>query len=159
SRAPCIRSLPSGTAPWTRLLTRHCGIGWSARKNPKTWRQSLRPRATKQSLGIRYGQRCERRGRTRVPSNDYQILFSRSARKDIVNLPTKISEQVERAIDRLLAAFRSGTRPQDMKPIQGRPRTYRVDSGEYRVLFEVDEETRTITMIRVRHRKDVYRNL
>lgn len=46
-----------------------------------------------------------------------------------------------------------------MKPIQGRPSTYRVDSDEYRVLFEVDEAAKTITIIRIRHRKDAYRNL
>jgi mRNA interferase RelE/StbE len=94
-----------------------------------------------------------------VQNSDYQLVFTRSARKEAVGLPPKISDQIERATDRLLQAFQSGTRPQDMKPIQGRPGTYRVDSGEYRILFELDEVAKTITIIRVRHRKDVYRNL
>lgn len=94
-----------------------------------------------------------------VPNSDYRLIFTRSARKEAVGLPPKISEQIERATDRLLQAFQSGTRPQDMKPIQGRSRTYRVDSGEYRIVFQLDEEAKTITVTRVRHRKDVYRNL
>lgn len=36
---------------------------------------------------------------------------------------------------------------------------YRIDSGEYRAVFEVDTDAKTITVTRVRHRKDVYRNL
>lgn len=46
-----------------------------------------------------------------------------------------------------------------MKAIAGRPRTYRIDSGEYRVLFEIEESEAIVTVIRVRHRKDAYRNL
>ncbi|MHB8644844.1 MAG: type II toxin-antitoxin system RelE family toxin [Thermomicrobiales bacterium] len=94
-----------------------------------------------------------------MPNSEYRLIFTRSARKEAVGLPSKISEQVERATDRLLEAFQLGTRPQDMKPIHGRPRTYRVDSGEYRIVFELDEVAKTITVTRVRHRKDVYRNL
>jgi mRNA interferase RelE/StbE len=91
--------------------------------------------------------------------DSYQLVFTRSARKDVVGLPPKISEQIERAIDRLLAAFNAGERPQDIKPIQGQRGIYRIDSGEYRILFEVDLASRMITVTRVRHRKDVYRNL
>lgn len=94
-----------------------------------------------------------------MPNSDYRLIFTRTARKEAVALPPKISEQIERAMDRLLSTFQSGTRPQDIKPIQGRARAYRVDSGEYRIVFELDEEAKTITVIRVRHRKDVYRNL
>ncbi len=89
----------------------------------------------------------------------YRLVVSRSAAKDLVGLPPKIGDQIERTIDRLLARLRAGQRPQDMRPIVGRPHTYRIDSGEYRVLFEVDEAAAIVTIIRVRHRKDVYRNL
>ena len=89
----------------------------------------------------------------------YKLVVTRSARKDLLDLPTKISEQVERAIDRVLARLNEGQRPQDMKRVRGRPQTYRVDSGEYRILFSLDETAKVVTVIRVRHRSHVYRNL
>ncbi len=86
-------------------------------------------------------------------------MLRRSARKEILALPSKIGDQVEHAIDRLLTAFQQGQRPQDIKPLGGRSHTFRVDTGEYRILFMIDEGAKLITIFRVRHRKDAYRNL
>lgn len=94
-----------------------------------------------------------------MPSKVYRLVVTRSARKELLALPPRINEQVERAIDRLLARFNEGERPQDMKKLRGREQTYRVDSGEYRILFTLDESAALITVMRVRHRKDVYRGL
>ncbi|MHB0869701.1 MAG: type II toxin-antitoxin system RelE family toxin [Chloroflexota bacterium] len=89
----------------------------------------------------------------------YRLVLLRTARKELLTLPTKIGDQVERTIDRLLATFQEGKGPQDVRPLEGRPHCHRIDSGEYRILFDVDEVDRLITVFRIRHRKDVYRNL
>lgn len=94
-----------------------------------------------------------------MPNGPFEIVVTRTAQKDLLHLPPKISGQIERAVDRLLDVLNAGQRPQDMKALKGRPHTYRVDSGEYRVLFEMDETSAVIRILRVRHRKDVYRNL
>ena len=94
-----------------------------------------------------------------MANSPYILITTRTARKELVDLPPKIGEQVERAIDRLLARLRGGERPQDMKRVEGRPHTYRVDSGEYRILFSLNEDEGSVTVFRVRHRKDAYRNL
>ncbi|MBI2941121.1 MAG: type II toxin-antitoxin system RelE/ParE family toxin [Chloroflexi bacterium] len=89
----------------------------------------------------------------------YQLVITRSARKDLLGLPPKIGEQVEETIDRLLSRLREGQRAQDMRRVEGRPDTYRVDTGEYRILFAIDEAEALMTVFRIRHRKDAYRNL
>ncbi|HLC29442.1 MAG TPA: type II toxin-antitoxin system RelE/ParE family toxin [Dehalococcoidia bacterium] len=94
-----------------------------------------------------------------MPGKEYRLEVTRSARKDLVGLPEKVSRQIEKAIDRLFSRLLAGQRPQDMKTVHGRPHTYRVDTGEYRVLFSLDETAKVITIFRVRHRKHVYRNL
>jgi len=38
-------------------------------------------------------------------------------------------------------------------------RGYRVDSGEYRILYEIDDAERRVVVRVVKHRKDVYRSL
>jgi mRNA interferase RelE/StbE len=94
-----------------------------------------------------------------VSQKPYRIEVRRTAHKDLLGLPPKISEQVERTIDRLAAQLNAGRRPQDVKKLVGLPNTYRIDSGDYRILFELDDEERVATIARVRHRKDAYRNL
>lgn len=67
------------------------------------------------------------------------VAIARSARKDLDDLPRpRISRQVRETIDRLVAELRAGRRPQDMRNIQGRPDTHRIDSGEYRILFTLE---------------------
>lgn len=89
----------------------------------------------------------------------YRLVVKRSARKEMLDLPPKISDQIERAVDRLLTRLRDGERPQDMKALKGRPDSYRLDSGEYRILFSIDEGAALITVFRVRHRRHAYRDL
>jgi len=88
-----------------------------------------------------------------------QLILKTTARKEVLALSPKISGQIERALQRLLATFREGQRPQDMRERQGVPDIYRLDSGDDRILFTLDEQAAIITVHRVRHRRDVYRNL
>jgi mRNA interferase RelE/StbE len=94
-----------------------------------------------------------------MPGKPFRLTIKGSARKELLALPPKISGQVERTIERLLDAYRAGERPQDVRKLQGTPDIYRIDSGEYRILFTVDEDAAVISIRRVRHRRDVYRNL
>ena len=43
-----------------------------------------------------------------------------------------------------------------MKKLAGRD-GYRIRSGDYRVVFEIDDRLRTVTILHVGHRKDIYR--
>ncbi len=46
-----------------------------------------------------------------------------------------------------------------MRALHGEPDGFRIDTGEYPVLFQVDTKERMVKIVRVRHRKDAYRNL
>lgn len=92
-------------------------------------------------------------------SRSYRLVVKPTTQKDILGLQPKIRRQIEAAIDRLLATLNEGQRPQDIKPLAGRPDHYRIDSGEYRILFQLDEAAGLVRVFRVGHRKDVYRNL
>jgi mRNA interferase RelE/StbE len=94
-----------------------------------------------------------------VASGEYRVVVRRSAQKELLALPGKISDQVERKIDRLEAHLNAGTRPPDMRRIEGEAHTYRIDTGEYRILFIRNENERLVTITRVRHRRDVYRGI
>lgn len=89
----------------------------------------------------------------------YRLEVKRDARKELLDLPPKINRQVQETIDRLLNTLNQGRRPQDVASLKGRDRSYRIDSGEYRVLFELNDDEAFVVVFRVRHRRDAYRGL
>ena len=92
-------------------------------------------------------------------SSPYRLVVTRAARKEITNLQPRVRRQVWEAIKRLLGTVSDERRPQDMRPLKGVPDGYRIDTGEYRVLFHLNTKERVVTVVRAQHRKDVYRNL
>ncbi|MBI2909240.1 MAG: type II toxin-antitoxin system RelE/ParE family toxin [Chloroflexi bacterium] len=92
-------------------------------------------------------------------SKTFRLQVERGAEKEILGLPPKVQRQVEATLDRLLDTLSSGARPQHVKRLKSEPGCYRINSGEYPVVFELDATAGLITVYRVRHRKDVYRNL
>jgi mRNA interferase RelE/StbE len=58
-----------------------------------------------------------------------------------------------------LVGLETNPRPQDVRRLHGVERGYRVDSGEYRIIYEIDDAERRVVVRVVKHRKDVYRNL
>ena len=53
-------------------------------------------------------------------------------------------------------ALGNDPRPTAGEKLSGQPR-YRVRQGDYRVVYEFDEQRRVVTIIKVCHRRDVYR--
>ncbi len=83
----------------------------------------------------------------------YQIEFKSSALKELEKLPRQIIPRAIAAIKRLA----ENPYPQGVKKLAGFERTYRVRVGDYRIMYEIHEDRLIIEIIRVKHRKDVYR--
>lgn len=85
----------------------------------------------------------------------YDIVLKRSAVKDIRRIPSSILHSIQERI----AALATDPFPQNAEPIEGYPDYYRIRIGHYRVIYDVTVTVRIITIVRVGHRKDVYRKL
>lgn len=85
----------------------------------------------------------------------YRIDFTSDARKHLATLPRKIQEQIGRKID----ALADNPRPGQSKRLAGADYLYRVRSGDYRIVYQVEEEVVTVLIVRIGNRRDVYRNL
>ena len=85
----------------------------------------------------------------------WTLKGKRRAEKEITGLQPKIRRQILGKIVEL----EKNPHPQDSKALKGEEDAYRVDSGEYRILYHIDKKSRAITVFRVRHRKDVYRGI
>jgi len=82
----------------------------------------------------------------------YEIRITRPALKDIKSLPKEYAELVSHHIDEL------GSNPRLPGAKRLRRRSdFSLRVGMYRILYEVDDGERTVTILRVRHRRDVYR--
>ena len=86
----------------------------------------------------------------------YKIIFDKSAEKDLDNLPNEVVRRVVKVINKLSA----DPRPQGFKKLKAtEEHLYRVRSGDYRIVYAIAEEIKIINIRRIRHRKDIYRNL
>jgi mRNA interferase RelE/StbE len=85
----------------------------------------------------------------------YSIVILPSALKELEAIPKKQRGQISNKIDRL----KDDPFPQTSRKLQGIADTYRIDSGDYRVLYQVVWNVLTVTVVKVGNRKDVYRNL
>jgi len=84
----------------------------------------------------------------------YLIKLKRSVEKEILKLPRDVIKRIVRAIDEL----ENDPYPRDSKKIRGTERTYRLRVGNYRIIYQVDEERKEIIIYHVRHRKSVYKS-
>jgi mRNA interferase RelE/StbE len=82
----------------------------------------------------------------------YSLHILRRAVKDIANLPKGYAKLVSEHIDRL----GRDPRPSDAKKLKGTA-DYSLRVGVYRILYEIDDNARIVTVYRVKHRREVYR--
>lgn len=83
----------------------------------------------------------------------FNIFWKASAVKELKVLPKKERLSVLRKVE----ALAENPFPQGIKKLVGSEHTYRMRVGSYRVVYNVSENILRIDIIRVRHRKDVYK--
>jgi mRNA interferase RelE/StbE len=83
----------------------------------------------------------------------YKIEIKESALKSLVEMPARQQLRIKRKIDVLA----ENPCPPGHRKIKGEEHTYRIRVGDYRVVYRVFETTVVIMILRIGHRKDVYR--
>jgi mRNA interferase RelE/StbE len=85
----------------------------------------------------------------------YKILFAKSAEKEMISLPFS-------DIDKILAKIETlahNPYPTGVKKLIGNINLWRIRAGNYRIIYSIFEDELFIDIIRVRHRKDAYKNI
>ncbi len=83
----------------------------------------------------------------------YTVVISKSVQKQIDNLPPDITLRVIDKIQNLA----SEPRPDGVVKLKGSDNEYRIRIGDYRVRYEIDDESQLVKILQCKHRKDVYR--
>ena len=83
----------------------------------------------------------------------YEVLIKPSALKELESVGTR---KLRRNLVEHVAALADNPRPQGCTKLAGGDR-YRVRCGAYRVVYSVEDERRIVFVVKIGHRKDVYR--
>ena len=83
---------------------------------------------------------------------EYKIYFKESIEKDFRTIPKKDLQKIILRIQ----ALASDPRPSGHEKLTGQER-YRVRQGLYRIVYSIQDKEFTVWVVKIGHRKDVYR--
>jgi mRNA interferase RelE/StbE len=82
----------------------------------------------------------------------YQIELRRQAYKDLESISADYARLITQHIDSL----EENPRPHDSKKLKG-DAGFSLRVGTYRVLYDIDDKARIVTIYRIKHRREAYR--
>ena len=83
--------------------------------------------------------------------NKYTVVITRYAFKKLQKLPLNVRLELN---DRILE-LENDPRPNGYKKLTNRP-GYRIRFGDYRILYLIEDNILTVTVVDTGHRKDIY---
>jgi mRNA interferase RelE/StbE len=83
----------------------------------------------------------------------YSIQFTSRALRDLRAIDRPVQQRLRQQIDRLS----ENPFPANTKKLHGHEPYHRIRVGNYRVIYEVDGEQLRVIVIKIGHRKNVYR--
>lgn len=83
----------------------------------------------------------------------YIIIFSTEAKKDVEKLDSQVKKRLKKKLEEI--SLSSDVKSLAKRLINFDDADYRLRVGDYRVTFDLQDKV--IAIVRIRHRKDVYR--
>lgn len=84
----------------------------------------------------------------------YRVVIKKLAAKELEEVSGKADR---RRLAERIEALADDPRPNASEKLSGTSNKYRIRQGTYRVLYLIDDAGRFVTVVRIAHRKDVYR--
>jgi len=82
----------------------------------------------------------------------YRVFFKSSVEKDFSTIP---KNDVKRILDRI-KTLEYNPRPKGCEKLTGQEK-YRLRQGRYRIVYSIQDDELTVWVVKVGHRKDMYR--
>ena len=82
----------------------------------------------------------------------YKVHFKASVEKDFTTIPKKDLKKILKRIEELA----DNPRPSGCEKLTGQER-YRLRQGRYRIVYSIQDDELTVWVVKVGHRKDIYR--
>lgn len=85
---------------------------------------------------------------------NYRVLIKKSAAKELEAIPGRKDRQ--RLVERI-SGLAENPRPMGAEKLSGVRDKFRIRQGNYRVLYEIEDDVLTVYVVKIADRKDVYR--
>jgi mRNA interferase RelE/StbE len=85
-------------------------------------------------------------------TGSYSLFFKKSAERDLRKIPKADLQRITQRIKELAAT----PRPSGIEKLAGQD-SYRIRQGDYRIVYTVDDGQKLIEIIKIGHRREVYR--
>jgi mRNA interferase RelE/StbE len=85
----------------------------------------------------------------------YKIEIKPSAVKSLSKIPRPHRRRIAKRIDGLA----EDPRPKDSKKLSGEQDLHRIRVGDYRIIYQVEDDVLIVLVVRIGSRGDVYRHL
>ncbi len=82
----------------------------------------------------------------------FEVIFKQSVAKDLRQIPKKDVAKILKRIQ----ALRTEPRPTGVEKLSGQEK-YRIRQGVYRILYEIRDHELIVVVVKIGHRRDVYR--
>lgn len=83
----------------------------------------------------------------------FSVVLKPAAVRDLRKLPTDVRPRVASRID----ALAGDPRPAGVEALQGEPDLYRIRVGDYRVIYQIENKALVVLVVRIGHRREIYR--
>jgi mRNA interferase RelE/StbE len=90
-----------------------------------------------------------------LTKTEFTVEWAKGTKKDLQAINKGDVAKIFAAVDLL----RTNPRPAKMKRLVASENQFRVRVGDYRIIYQVEDSRLVILVIRIAHRRDVYRNL
>jgi mRNA interferase RelE/StbE len=82
----------------------------------------------------------------------FEVVFKQSVAKDLRQVPKKDVARILKRIE----ALKTEPRPPGVEKLSGQEK-YRIRQGVYRILYEIRNDELIVVVVKIGHRRDVYR--
>lgn len=92
---------------------------------------------------------------------NFRIVLKKSAQKELTKLPVQIGRRIKIVIDGLAQNPRPHgyTQLNEFEVPSVDPKNlYRIRVGDYRIIYTIEEEIITVTVVKINHRTKIYKN-
>ena len=84
----------------------------------------------------------------------YEVILEGKVRKHL----ERLSPDVLRRIDKALVSLAKNPRPSGVEKLTGYD-LWRVRTGDYRIIYEIDNKSKKVFVYKIKHRREAYKKL
>jgi len=83
----------------------------------------------------------------------YRVVLTPEARRNMLGLP----KDILRRVDACILALAEKPRSPKTRKLAGLANLWRVRAGDYRIIYQIEDDKLLIVVVRIGHRREVYR--